>query len=174
MAGSLYGTSRIPKLRESFCAFLDILGFQSLTKDAGETFDDSMRLLKRLTKALRLSREWNDSAEFGGKIWMEKTFTDNLLIAYPFNEEDPDDWNRESAWGGCITACARHQFALTLNKGFAVRGGIVSGLVHVSRAIVFGPALLSSYHLEQQKSEAYPLGSPPRVLLSDEVIEYAL
>lgn len=168
-----YGTKRNPKLCQSFCAFLDILGFSELTRSTNENPKESALLLKRLSKALARSRQFNDSETWSGKLWVEKAFTDNLLIAHPFNMRDFPDSLAESEWGSCIQYCMRHQIALFL-EGFAVRGGVAVGDLHASRDIVFGAALLEAYELESKKVAEYPEGSPPRVILSRGCLLFAL
>ncbi|WP_145087582.1 hypothetical protein [Anatilimnocola aggregata] len=149
-----------PKLRSSIVGFLDLLGFsQSVTTAADE---DSQPLLDKICNAIQDSRAYvrqilGSESQATPAGWAIKFFSDNLVLAYAY--EDSGLAPAAAAW--FVIRCAqRYQLRMALN-GLFLRGGLTLGPVCLTDEIVFGKALIESYHLEERTAIV------PRVLLSE-------
>lgn len=88
-----------------------------------------------------------------------KTFSDNILLAYPGFSDD-----LESEFAFIMWSLREYQFRMAL-KGFFIRGGLTFGPLFLSEDTVYGKALLDAYNLESE------IAVNPRVVLSNEVKE---
>ncbi|MBX9953249.1 MAG: hypothetical protein K2Y39_29005 [Candidatus Obscuribacterales bacterium] len=151
-----------PELALSLCAFVDILGFSNIVKDA-HSRNCSKRIMHLLTSALSLSTAAIDKSKNENNLWCHKFFTDNLLIGLKIQS------NLEYCAANMIHIVATHQLAMALS-GFAVRGAITAGMLHLSNDLVFGEALVRAHDLEANPS----LPRQPRVILDEETKEIVL
>lgn len=149
-----------PKLRSSIVGFLDLLGFsQSVTSASDE---DSQPLLDKICSAIEDSRAYvreilADESRANPAGWAVKFFSDNLVLGYAFEDTGLDA--AAAAW--FVIRCAqRYQLRMALN-GLFLRGGLTLGSICLTEEIVFGKALIESYHLEEK------VAIVPRVLLSE-------
>jgi len=158
---SLYFDSQgNPKLKNSYCVFMDILGFSRLSQKA--FFDGQGEpLLIKIHKALT-SQEKDftpDSSPGFPPDWHAKFFTDNLVVGQIITSEDG-----ESEFGFIILQMMIYQARLAM-EGLFVRGGVSIGDLFIDDNTVFGPSLIQAYRIESQ------IAQEPRILLSDEVFE---
>lgn len=149
------------KLRKSIVAFLDILGFSNSIRTTTEA-DDSQFLVDRILVAISDSREHvrqSLAEEFASypNCWGLKFFSDNLVVAYPFEGNDISPVL--AAWF-IIRCVQRYQLRMVLN-GFFLRGGLTEGPICLTDDIIFGSALLECYELESKASIV------PRVILAE-------
>ena len=152
-----------PEMQESFLIFIDILGYQSLTREA-KTLADQHAMLGRLHSALSrhvpvLSRD--DDPDFP-PWYASRVFTDNIVLARPILGPGGEG---ESELGNMMLDAGLYQFNLAL-EGFYVRGGIAVGPAYVDENVVFGPALIEAHDIEQERAVF------PRIVLSDGAREY--
>ena len=86
-------------------------------------------------------------------------FSDSLVISFAIQEES------------CVFFTLLDLLHLQIDLavgGMLCRGGVTVGLVHHTSTHLFGPALVSAYHLES-KAAVYP-----RILVDDSVIQYGV
>lgn len=153
-----------PELKASVVAFVDILGYQALIRNA-HADGTAQPLLTRLHKALlEASRHLNELDEEGSPylppdFWPYKdrykirTFTDNIVIGYPIRDD------AESELGAIFSQLAFFQLEMA-NRGFFVRGAIAIGDLYIDDLAVFGQGLLDSYEGESNHAR------DPRVILT--------
>lgn len=151
-------------MQESFLIFIDILGYEGLTR-AAKSEAEQNDLLRRLHAALSrhvpiLSHQ--DEKDFPS-WYAARVFTDNIVLARPLFEFNGGEG--ESELGHMMLDAGLYQFNLAL-KGFYVRGGIAVGPAYVDDHIVFGPALIEAHDIEQERSVF------PRIVVSEKAREY--
>src|SRR4029079_3814217 len=135
-----------PLLRESFAAFLDVLGFSHTVVSAAES-KQSEQGLEAIARALGAARTFVRDSLGSDELanpekWAVKFFSDNLLLGYPSDTGDT------FAVARFVLKCAqRYQLQMTLS-GFFVRGAITLGALCLTDDIIFGTALIESYRLE--------------------------
>lgn len=154
------GPDAKPLLRPSVVAFVDILGYKDYIKTAfekGEAQVELSRLRNALDEAyLHLKDAARERSIEGKASFAVRTFTDNLLIAYPVNEQ-AGSW---SALMMVFTYLEHLQMQLA-RQGYFVRGAISVGDLYADEDIVFGPALLEAYESEGKDAMS------PRIILGD-------
>lgn len=155
-----YYQSGKPVHRLSYCAFLDVLGFSDRIEDSFKSGKEDFLLqefhgiLKR--RIDELNRDIHESL-----LYM-KAFTDNIILAHPqFTQE------LESEFAFILWPLSEFQFEMA-KKGFFIRGGLSVGPLYIDEDIVYGPALLEAYKLENSAAVN------PIVSLSDDVMELVL
>jgi hypothetical protein len=152
----------VPEMRESFLIFLDILGYQGFIR-AADTLDKQNQILTRLHSVLSrntplLRQEMGGS---GFPPWYaSRIFTDNIVLSLPIALG-----NGERELGSMMLDAGLYQMSLAV-EGFFVRGGIAVGPAYVDEHVVFGPALVEAYDLEQRVAVF------PRIVLSKAAREY--
>ncbi len=142
-----------PQLLESIVCFTDILGFSNLVTQA-PNLQAGNQLLKHLHTTIAeqysLMRAMNPQGHF-------KTFTDNVILAYPVWEDG------EGQSGSVFMSFIEYQLEMTLNSYF-LRGGIALGDYYGDTDFAYGPALIEAHNLECDKA-VYP-----RIILSEEMV----
>jgi hypothetical protein len=141
-----------PRFVRCAVLYVDILGVEAMT-----TGPDAAAHLIALDRAI--SGTYRDFLA-PESPWRAAAFSDTLVVAAPCEEFGGDEY----ALGGLIYQAAILQFNLA-SEGFFARGGISVGDFHIRERLIFGPALVSAYGLEQQAVS-------PRVILDEPV--YAL
>lgn len=169
-------------IRDSFCAYYDILGMKKLLKGATEIerlrkqyegkhndtpvveTDNNQELLNAFhpilsgeSPLLRDSRLVHGSTRF--KI-MSLQFSDNVILGFPKASEEEIDFLNEIV--PLITQLAFNQTTLA-TIGIFIRGGITMGSLYVDSNIAFGTALVEAVEVEQCEA------SNPRIVLSDDL-----
>lgn len=153
-----------PELKRSVVAFVDILGYQELIREAHCNWT-SQSLLERLHKSLsEASRRLNGLDENGNSylpqdMWHHKnrykirTFTDNIVIGYPIHDD------AETELDAIFSQLAVFQLVMA-NHGFFIRGAIAIGDLYIDNLTVFGQGLLDAYDGESKHAR------DPRVVLT--------
>jgi hypothetical protein len=154
-----------PRTMRSLVAFLDILGFKDRMRDTYKKEDSAPnRLLRELREALsasyaHLSPMWALELP-DARQWDVKTFTDCVVIGYPFEKDG------EGELGHTFGLIGAFQLEM-VSRGFFVRGGIAVGEAYMDRDIVFGDALIEAYEAESA------VARDPRVVLARSARELA-
>ncbi|MBA3914998.1 MAG: hypothetical protein H0X25_14345 [Acidobacteriales bacterium] len=146
-------------MRKSWVAFIDILGFSSLVKEAtergkaNELLDEVCAALNEAKADLVVNPE--DYAKYGIQVapYAVKMFTDNVVLGFPIHDDG------EGEFGRMIYIVGLWQYTL-LKHGFFVRGGITVGPIFMNDDVVFGKGLLDAYETESTLARA------PRVVLA--------
>ncbi|MFX1487320.1 MAG: hypothetical protein ACFFBS_09550 [Promethearchaeota archaeon] len=151
-----------PTLRNSVVAFIDILGYQGIIRRAaGHKAEEE--LLSRLHSTLRELTHYLRDEDKEGKPYFEplngkhifkiRTFTDNIVIGYPIQED------AESELGSIFMKLSLFQLGM-VNRGFFIRGAISIGDLYIDDYVVFGNGLLDAYDAEQEQAR------DPRIVLT--------
>lgn len=153
-----------PWMRNSWVAYLDILGFSAQVKGATEA-GTANELLLELTTALEEAKvdllvDPNDYARLGIQeaSYAVKMFTDNVVLGFPIRDDG------ESEFGRMIYIVGLWQYAL-LKHGFFVRGGVTVGPIYMDDDVAFGKGLLDAYETEST------LARDPRVVLAPSAMD---
>ena len=150
-----------PKLRFSYCTFMDILGFSTMCDEA-DKLGQGDALLANIHRIITSQVKYFQP--YSGVIpdWYVKLFTDNVVSGYIISSQDG-----ESELGFAFLHAIYYQLELAL-EGYFVRGGITTGDLFIDDNIVFGPALIESYSIEQT------IARYPRIVLSESVYKLAI
>ena len=97
---------------------------------------------------------------FDPSTWKFKVFTDNIVLAVPVDDDD----DAEGEIGDALITAGLLQVQLSIREWF-VRGAICIGDLCMDEDMVFGPALVEAYNLEQCTAR------DPRVVLSEECMK---
>lgn len=151
-----------PKLRLSYCLYMDILGFQETSFDAYKSGQGDS-LLRKLHEVISLQAEEliPDKEADSVPTNYAKLFTDNVVSGQIISSH-----NGEGEFGFVIMQAMLYQVQLAL-AGFSVRGAITVGQFFIDDNVVLGPALNEAYTIEQNISR------DPRIVLSDQVFKLA-
>ena len=143
-------------------AYLDILGITNRIKSSREAQLDALNTLHNLyTSIMELADPQKGIKKYEGIQF--KIFSDNIIIAKPLSQEDPA--NDVAVLLSCVSnfLCS----AVGAGVGWLVRGGITIGDFYLDDTIVWGPALLRAYELEDK------IAIYPRIIL-DEIVTNVL
>lgn len=149
-----------PRLVQSYCVFVDFLGFNQQIRDAAERGEEDVIFRRFMNEIEPIIRDTvvptvMDEIEGFPRTWDAKVFTDNVVLGYGLWSE-----RGEKEFGSAITTLLEFQYRNAL-KGFFVRGGWSLGSLFMNQNTVFGTALLDAYHLETKVAKS------PRIVLSD-------
>ena len=142
-----------PQLRRSVFVFMDILGYENLTRVA-ELDRTQQELLQRLHSALSNGRKDLEEKHEGLAVLKKlttkdryalKAFTDNIVIAWPIIDD------AEVELGSAFSKVAWFQFKMAL-EGFFIRGAISIGETYVDDIVVFGDALTQAHTGESRRA----------------------
>jgi len=154
-----------PELQNSVVAFVDLLGYQQLIRDAHAN-STATDLLTRLHQALKAAtRHLSELDEEGNPYlpadtWIGRdrykirTFTDNIVIGYPIYEDG------EVELGAIFSKLSFFQLEM-VNHGFFVRGAVAIGDLYIDDITVFGNGLLDAYDGESKDAR------DPRIILTE-------
>ena len=153
----------IPQLKASVFAFIDILGYASLTKKSQQD-NTQAKLLRELYQALSEGRGWLEEKKLPGAkklgdrdFYVLKAFSDNIVIAWPIRDD------AELELGLVLSKITDFQFTMAC-AGFFIRGSISVGQACVDDILVFGDALTQAYVGESQ------LARDPRIVLVESAV----
>ncbi|GAA4466907.1 hypothetical protein GCM10023093_21800 [Nemorincola caseinilytica] len=155
------------KTKESFVAFVDILGFsQMIVEDGGK--GETLKVVKdAIASATKLLEErkaiHNHPYAFWYKEFQVKSFSDCFCFSIPleFDNGEKDYKQNFVAFYVWIQA-----FCNTLLKaGFLCRGGITQGWHYSDDKIIFSKALVDAYLLESKKA------NHPLILIHQDLID---
>jgi hypothetical protein len=137
------------KYVRSVVSYLDILGFRELirTKSAGEI----SRILRILAESIKPDPTFKaDKAQF-------TKFSDTVIRSLPISPSLSFNFIFE------LRSVLNAQIAL-ISEGILIRGAITVDDIVQSWGIVYGPAVVKAYALENQK------GSPPRIVVDEDAL----
>lgn len=137
--------------KNSFVAFIDLLGFQTMVNyDASRPDHDSFYLEKLYEAHLR-------AKESLGKVENSTVtqFSDSIVLARPFNP---------SAFPDFLAQIAAYQKDLLLN-GLLCRGGISFGRHFQREDFIFSKALVEAYLIESREA------GNPRIVVAQDLVE---
>lgn len=141
------------RLQPQIVVFLDLLGFRAKMAQAARDAGRAADLLAQYDAVMADAFEVLDGHH---GMFQYKGFTDNIVISSPLR----DRFHPEERFGVVTNAVADFQLILA-REGWFIRGGIAVGDFYMDERIVFGPALVEAYQLEQTAAMY------PRVVLSD-------
>jgi hypothetical protein len=152
----------------SYVCYPDILGYERLSRESlqgsrGAEF--LIHLREALSSAYERVREHSkDKDEY--QYYATKVFTDNIVVGYPLMERPFYDYG-ERELADIMDSFAELQVGLAIKgylvKGYLLRGGIAFGEHYMDDDIVFGPALLEAFGLDQR-------GGAPRLSLAQSAV----
>jgi hypothetical protein len=154
-----------PQLRRSVFVFMDILGYENMTRVA-ELDGTQQELLQKLHSTLSKERKALEGKHEGLAVLKKlmpkdryalKAFTDNIVIAWPIIED------AEIELGTAFSKVAWFQFNMAL-EGFFIRGAISIGEAYVDDIVVFGDALTQAHTGESK------LARDPRIILTESAV----
>ncbi len=153
-----FDDSRLPICLDSYCAFIDVLGFSKQIRDAHLSAETDA-LLNSIFQSLTSAAEYLEVFKPGNQ-WNYSFFSDNLVLGFPCSGPD---LGAEVELRRMLDQVAFYQMQLALD-GFFTRGGLAVGGLHMSKNLIFGVSLLEAYELESQKALV------PRIVLHKSVL----
>lgn len=149
----------------SYCAFIDILGFSEFIKNTPtpQAIIDALNKVKSVAGYEHPMHAPRPALAIksisGSELKMNVSyFSDSIALSVPENE--PWALTLILSWGLYITT------ELLTNHNLLVRGGIAKGRLYHKDNIVFGPALVRAHQLEVNANY-------PRIILDKGIIEDA-
>lgn len=142
-------------------AYVDILGVASKMQQNTETQNQSLNLLHNLfTQIIELS-----DGERGIKKYENikiRIFSDNIIFAHKLSDNAVKRKDEIAILLNCVSnfACS----AAGDHVGWLVRGGITIGEFYINDTIIWGPALLRAYELEDK------IAIYPRIVIDSTII----
>jgi len=158
------------ELRNSVVAYLDVLGFKELVRDAKKD-GKSQQLFKEFQDTLNEASSWLiDPAEgfnklfSGASIKVERkfrVFTDCILIGAPIG----DSFHHGTLIKGldAFSTVFETLYLIQLqlvNRGFFVRGGITVDELYMDERTIYGIGLIDAYEAESKQAKY------PRIILT--------
>jgi hypothetical protein len=133
------------------------------------TPERSQELLDKICHAIHDSRSYvrevlADDLPSSRDDWSVKFFSDNLVLGYACDTPAVDV---ATAALFVIRCVQRYQLRMVIN-GLFLRGGLTIGPLCLTDEIIFGKALIESYHLEEATAVV------PRVVLSESLSQMAV
>ena len=127
--------SESPTLKDSVVAFIDILGYRELVKEA-EAENKGQEFLSSLYSVLDKGKKWLSGESVIIKIgkrdtYAISTFTDNIVIGYPIRSD------AETEFGSIFFKLCYLQLEMVL-AGFFIRGAISIGKLYLDDLVVSG------------------------------------
>ena len=145
-------------IKESFVAFIDILGFSEMINSDNGTGNNLKVIKNAIEEATKILEDRKQMPNHPYAYWYEefqvKSFSDCFCLSIPlqFNNGDKDYKQNFISFYLWIEV-----FCNTLLKnGFLCRGGITQGWHYVDDKIIFSKALVEAYLLESKKA-THPL-----------------
>jgi hypothetical protein len=140
-----------PRLCRCALVFIDLLGVRAMATSPG-----AGSKLVELKEALQ--RPLGDLLS-PSSPWLASFFSDTLVLVDPVRDALPPF----QAMGGLAIQAASLQINLAVSS-FFIRGAMTVGEVHLHDGLLYGPALVEAYELEQTQAVN------PRIVLSQEAI----
>lgn len=151
---------------DSYCAFVDILGFSELIKNTSspKAIIDALNKVKDIAEHTQPQHAprpapsvvSHDDIELKVSV---SYFSDSIVLSVLGNE--PWALTQILNWAFYLTA------ELLTSHNLLVRGGIAKGKLYHKDNIVFGPALIRAHQLEMSANY-------PRIILDKEIVEKAI
>lgn len=158
-----------PLIKDSFCLFIDILGFSHNITEADKNGKQQWHL-SRIYSAIENAQKQIKN-KHSKSIWTTKLFSDNLLLACPIDDIGRRD--AEGHFGAIIYPIKQYQLELVL-KGYFVRGGWSVGNLFVDNNMIYGQALIDAYDTESKvaKYACIAISNTLRQLITDKYLSY--
>ncbi len=152
-------------LRESYCFYIDFLGFSRLLNSAKNLPEEQTLLDKFVGEVSSHIEETTKPKKYdmglGGELlWGAKVFSDNVVLGYPSKSKE-----KEIELGFALYKAMGYQLNCVLT-GYLVRGGMSHGNLCITDNIIFGKALLEAVGLENEACY-------PRIKVGDSIKEIA-
>ena len=144
---------------ERFIAFVDILGFKEIVKKATNNLDYQKVVSKVLNYIAKVRNDnyYGNWSKYG--IFNDvSVFSDSIVISYPCDRSDGDGLFY-------LLMDLIHLCFILIRNGIFVRGGITVGKVIHDQNIIWGPAFVEAYELENHNA-IYP-----RIIIDKKAIE---
>ena len=137
-------------------AYIDILGFKNVVDASQKNAEVSERIHNALRRIHRIveknySKGIANGTEFGIEV---STFSDNAVISYPAEKDN---------LFFLIIELIHLQLDLVI-EGVLIRGGITIGDLYHDKDVVYGPAMVQAYEMEN-KIAVYP-----RIIVDEKAI----
>jgi len=157
-------TNKIKYSKKLF-AFLDIMGFKKIVDESSR----NPELIGKIANMLRLSKQIAVSSQeakltvlqVDPSQYMYRSFSDTSIISGPYASHD--DLLFLSTW------IMHYQYLLWKEQQVFLRGAIVFGDIYHDKEVIFGPALIDAYCLENSDKKAVWF----RVLVDESVLNKA-
>ena len=152
-----YSSDGKPILEQSIVVQADILGYKSRMERAlrdGREEEELQLLHDAITEAQ------GEIGDPSGRKWRVKTFSDNLIIGYPWIGSGEGAFE----FGQACFNIAHYQLSLAV-RGVLIRGGIAVGPIHIGGHFIFGPILSEMSGMEKAAKN-------PRVYLAKSATDY--
>jgi len=134
-----------------YVAFIDILGFSELVEKSAkhpETFDKVLGITRGLAEVAKtVAAEYDvliDSHDMASTA-----FSDSIVISTPV----PAQTHRAGSLYAVAFAAQGLCRRLLAELSVATRGGIAKGLAYHKDGVLFGPAVITAYHLERDVAQ---------------------
>ena len=151
-----------PELKPSLVAFIDVLGFREAILGADDEAK-SQALLRKITESFSFAFGHLSKSSLSIKdkksFFYFKSFSDNLVIGYPFTRD------AEPELGSLLLYVKLIQMDLAL-AGFFVRGAIHVGDFFADANTVYGKGLIEAFDAERN------LAVHPRIILTSKTKQY--
>ncbi len=151
-----------PKLRLSYCGYMDMLGFSEISSEAYQRGEGDALLatlhgiLSSEAQELKPAPDLDYTADYYATL-----FTDNVVLGHVIDSKDG-----ESEFGHITLLLRLFQLRMAL-EGFFVRDALTVGDLFMDDNLVLGPALLEAHSIEQT------MARDARIVLSDTVFKIA-
>jgi hypothetical protein len=152
------------RLIQSYCVYMDVLGFNQKINDSysdGTKISLFNKFSNLMTQEIERLKDTHDPDN--EKFWEVKVFTDNIVLGFPVGEFNEVN-DGEGDFGIVVGQVARYQLFMAL-EGFFVRGAMTLNELFMDENIVYGTGLLEAYKLESE------IALDPRIVLSKPVLD---
>lgn len=159
------------KLESHYVAFLDVMGYSHFLKNADRKkskyyfniIQNLIKSAKELSESYNISYFQTNTSLFGDSVNTNiNLFSDNIVISVKCNDNIDKDF---SNYLGLIEFTIHLQLKALAENNIFLRGGIAKGDFIRTDELIFGEALIDSYHLES-------VANYPRVILREKDIKY--
>lgn len=137
--------TQYPAYTERVVAFIDILGFTKIIENSvidDNEFSKTFYALSYFENETRNNLEVGKAAEYGRIV---TAFSDSIVISYPMSR---------ATMRALLGDVLRLQEAVS-TFGYFIRGGVTFGKLFHEKGMIFGPALVEAYNMEN-KIAVYP------------------
>jgi hypothetical protein len=156
-----------PQIKESFVAFIDILGFKELIaadNGSGSSLSLVQEAIELATSELRHRQNDNTGRyHFWFQEFRVKSFSDCFCFSVPLEFDNGEKDYTQNLVAFCLWVLAFYNTLLM--KGYLCRGGISQGWHYIDDDLIFSRGLVDAYEIES-KMAVYPI-----VMLHDKLLQ---
>lgn len=142
--------------KDHIVAFIDLLGFKEAIKSGKQ--NDILELLTKFAAQKKFTSAIHAYGELQTFDFDIHAFSDNIVISYPLNKSEDLQITLFA-----LTNFISYLAAISLQKGFLIRGGLAIGHLYCESGVLFGDALIEAYKMESE------IANYPRVIISDNI-----